>query len=109
MFFILQKGNDFGEEFDELFYVMKQVMIIKLKVEEPKLTFDPPFRECRDIILRCFSEIIASGEGLPRVREMHIIQDSNIFKFRTAYTHIRIIVCSRLKLICRLNVNCFMT
>lgn len=66
---MLQKGNDFGEEFNELLYVMKQVMIIKLKVEEPKITFDPPFRECRDIILRCFSEIIASGEGLQRVRK----------------------------------------
>lgn len=47
-------------------------MIVKLKVEEPKIVFDPPFRECRDIILRCFSEIIASGEGLPRVRVLCI-------------------------------------
>ena len=46
---------------------MPQVMIIKLRVEEPKIVFDPPFREIRDIILRCFSEIIASGEGLMRV------------------------------------------
>jgi dynein heavy chain len=62
-----QAGNDFGEEFDELRYVMAQVMIIKLRVEEPKILFDPPFREVKDIILRCFQEIIASGEGLPRV------------------------------------------
>ena len=67
MFYPLQSGNDFGEEFDQLQYVQKQVMIIKLRVEEPKIIFEPPFRECRDIILRCFSEIIASGEGLPRV------------------------------------------
>ncbi|XP_074648811.1 dynein axonemal heavy chain 3-like [Tubulanus polymorphus] len=60
-------GNDFGEQFDELQYVMAQVMIIKLRVEEPKILFDPPFREVKDIILRCFQEIIASGEGLPRV------------------------------------------
>lgn len=46
---------------------MKQVMILKLRVEDPKIIFDPTFRECRDIILRCFSEIIASGEGLQRV------------------------------------------
>jgi hypothetical protein len=31
-------------------------MIIKLKVEEPKIVFDPAFKEIRDIILRCFSE-----------------------------------------------------
>lgn len=63
-----QAGNDFGEEFDELQYVMSQVMIIKLRVEEPKIVFDPPFRDIRDIILRCFSEIIASADGLTRVR-----------------------------------------
>lgn len=54
-------------EFDELRFVMPQVMLIKLKIEDPKILFDPTFRECRDIILRCFSEIIASGEGLSRV------------------------------------------
>ncbi|XP_012937339.1 dynein heavy chain 3, axonemal [Aplysia californica] len=62
-----EAGNDFGEDYDELAYVQKQIMIIKLKIEEPKIIFDPPFRELRDIILRCFSEIIASGEGLTRV------------------------------------------
>nr|KAG5713480.1 hypothetical protein BaRGS_025028 [Batillaria attramentaria] len=66
-FQIHEKGNDFGEEFDELQYVMAQVMIIKLRVEEPKIIFDPLFKEIRDIILRCFSEIIASGDGLTRV------------------------------------------
>ena len=64
---MFQAGNEFGAEFDELQYVMKQVMIIKVYAEDPKLMFDPSFRECRDIILRCFSEIIASGEGLQRV------------------------------------------
>ncbi|XP_064624417.1 dynein axonemal heavy chain 3-like [Lineus longissimus] len=66
-FKIHMNGNDFGEDFNELQYVMAQVMIIKLRVEEPKILFDPPFREVKDIILRCFQEIIASAEGLPRV------------------------------------------
>ena len=65
--FDFQAGNEFGDEFNETEYVMKQVMIIKLYVEDPKLLFDPSFRECRDIVLRCFSEVIASGEGLQRV------------------------------------------
>ncbi|XP_052264555.1 dynein axonemal heavy chain 3-like isoform X1 [Dreissena polymorpha] len=60
-------GNDYSETFDDLRYVMAQIMIIKLRVEEPKIVFDPPFKEIRDIILRCFSEIIASAEGLMRV------------------------------------------
>ncbi|XP_071813132.1 dynein axonemal heavy chain 3-like isoform X2 [Apostichopus japonicus] len=67
-FFKIHKdGNDFGDEYNELQYVMPQVMIIKLKVDEPKIIFDPAFRECRDIILRCFSQIITSAEGLQRV------------------------------------------
>ncbi len=55
--------------FDEFEYVMKPVMLIRLKVEEPKVSFVPAFNECRDIILRCFNEIIVSGEGIPRVRK----------------------------------------
>ena len=53
----------FQGDFDELRFVMPQVMIIKLKIEDPKILFEPTFRECRDIIMRCYSEIIASGEG----------------------------------------------
>lgn len=45
-------------------------MIVRLKIEEPKIIFEPTFRELRDIILRCFSEIIASGEGISRVRKL---------------------------------------
>lgn len=42
-------------------------MIIKLRVEEFKIVFDFLFREIRDIIFRCFFEIIVSGEGFIRV------------------------------------------
>lgn len=75
---MLQAGNDFGDEFDELMYVMAQVMIIKLKVEEPKIIFDPLFKEIRDIILRCFSEIIASGDGLTRVSFFSLCQSLSL-------------------------------
>lgn len=74
--FLFQEGNEFGDVFDELQYVQTQIMIIKLKVEEPKIVFEPPFREIRDIILRCFSEIIASGEGLTRVGNSLLWHDS---------------------------------
>ncbi|XP_063446016.1 dynein axonemal heavy chain 3-like isoform X5 [Mytilus trossulus] len=62
-----KEGNDFEEPFDELKYLETSMMIIKLKIEEPKIVFDPAFKEIRDIILRCFSEIVASGDGLTRV------------------------------------------
>ena len=86
---VCQAGNDFGEDFDELQYVMAQVMIIKLKVEEPKIIFDPLFKEIRDIILRCFSEIIASGDGLTRVSCGLCVL--GIFFFFTALKYIRTI------------------
>lgn len=60
-------GNNFGEQYDELEYVMSSIMVIKLKVEEPKIVFEPPFREIVNLLIKCFSEIIASGTGLPRV------------------------------------------
>ena len=66
-FQIHAKGNDFEEEYDELQYVMKQVMIVKVFAEDPKLMFEPTFGECWEIILRCFSEIISSASGLQRV------------------------------------------
>ena len=66
-FFCLQNGNDYSGEYNDIQYVMKTVILVKLKVTDPKIIFDPSFHECRDTIIRCFQEIIAGGEGLPRV------------------------------------------
>ena len=87
---MFQAGNEFGAEFDELQYVMKQVMIIKVYAEDPKLMFDPSFRECRDIILRCFSEIIASGEGLQRVSraDRQVTEYSYVYIYGMMYDNI---------------------
>ena len=45
-----------------------QVMVVQLKVESGKLTFDPPFRELRDILLTLLTDIVQNAEDLPRVR-----------------------------------------
>ncbi|XP_014782749.1 dynein axonemal heavy chain 3-like [Octopus bimaculoides] len=66
-FEIHYQGNDFGEHYDEIQYVLDPIMIIKLKVEEPKIVFDPPFRDILNLIIKGFSEIVASGTGLSRV------------------------------------------
>ena len=66
-FFCLQNGNDYSGQYSDIQYVMKTVILVKLKVTDPKIVFDPSFHECRDTIIRCFQEIIAGGEGLPRV------------------------------------------
>lgn len=42
-------------------------MVVQLKIESGKLTFDPPFRELRDILLRLVTDIVQNAEDLPRV------------------------------------------
>lgn len=43
-------------------------MIVQLKIDSGKLTFDPPFRELRDILLRLLTDIVQNAEDLHRVR-----------------------------------------
>lgn len=65
---VLQKGNSFGEVFDEMKYVKPQILVIKLQVNEPHIEFIPSFQECWELIHRVFMEIIRSAEELPRVQ-----------------------------------------
>lgn len=66
-----QAGNDFGEEFDELQFLKQSLLVVKLRVEEPKIRIEPSFNELKDLLVHCFMEIISSAEGLPRVRSRH--------------------------------------
>lgn len=62
-----QRGNDFGEVFDETKHVQSQVLLVKLNVNEPDIDFSPSFQECWEVIQRAFLEIIKGAEKLPRV------------------------------------------
>ncbi|XP_055507859.1 dynein axonemal heavy chain 3 [Leucoraja erinacea] len=74
-FFTVHKdGNDFGDEFHELRYVRQQIMIFKLKVEEPKIIFEPSLDECWDLIHRCYVEILNSANGILKV-ECELLPD----------------------------------
>ncbi|XP_069839891.1 dynein axonemal heavy chain 3 isoform X1 [Dendropsophus ebraccatus] len=74
-FFTIHKdGNDFGETYDEMKFFTPQILIIKLKVEEPRIAFEPGVEECWNLIKRCFLEIIRSAEGLPKV-EVELFPD----------------------------------
>ena len=42
-------------------------MTVQLKIDGGKLTFDPPFRELRDILLRLLTDIVQNAAELPRV------------------------------------------
>ncbi|CAH2307189.1 Hypothetical predicted protein [Pelobates cultripes] len=63
----LEDGNDFGDIYDDMKFFIPQVLIIKLKTEEPKIAFDPILEECWNLIKRCFYKIIQSAEGIPKV------------------------------------------
>uniref|UniRef100_A0A7M4FUM3 Dynein axonemal heavy chain 3 n=1 Tax=Crocodylus porosus TaxID=8502 RepID=A0A7M4FUM3_CROPO len=82
-FFMIHKdGNDFREPYQEMEFFVRQILIIKLSVEEPKIVFEPPMKKCWDLIYHCFMEILRSSEELPKVevqifpelkREDHIL------------------------------------
>ncbi|XP_028914074.1 dynein heavy chain 3, axonemal isoform X2 [Ornithorhynchus anatinus] len=67
-FFMIHKdGNDFEEPYQEMQFFIPQILVIKLRVEEFKIAFDPPFSECWDLLYNCFMEIIKSSQGIPKV------------------------------------------
>ncbi|XP_039631019.1 dynein heavy chain 3, axonemal [Polypterus senegalus] len=70
-FFMIHKdGNDFGETYKDLDFINPQVLIIKLKVLEPRITFEPSLRECWDLVNWSFMEILHSAQELPRVESI---------------------------------------
>ena len=67
---MFQGGNDFDDDptqFDDLRFVEKPAMLVLVRVEEPKIVFEPPLNDIRDIIHSCFNDIIDSAKGLLRV------------------------------------------
>ncbi|KAL7873931.1 hypothetical protein SRHO_G00049010 [Serrasalmus rhombeus] len=62
-----QSGNDFGESFEELQYTQCPLLLVKLKVEEPTVVFQPSLPQCWELIERSFLHIITSALSLPRV------------------------------------------
>ncbi|KAG7245081.1 hypothetical protein INR49_023647, partial [Caranx melampygus] len=81
-FTIHERGNDFGEVFDETQHVQSQVLLVKLKVNEPDIDFSPSFQECWEVIQRAFLEIIKGAEKLPRV-ECNLFSDIKNLYLRT--------------------------
>ncbi|XP_058254502.1 dynein axonemal heavy chain 3 [Hemibagrus wyckioides] len=64
---LYQDGNDFGECYDELSYTQRPLLLVKLKVEESSITFQPPLSQCWELIMNSFIHIISSADHLPRV------------------------------------------
>ncbi|KAG8433111.1 hypothetical protein GDO86_017410 [Hymenochirus boettgeri] len=73
-FSIHQDGNDFGDTYNDMRFFTPQILIVKLRVEEPKMAFEPTLEECWNLIKRCFLEILRSAEGIPNV-EIELFPD----------------------------------
>jgi dynein heavy chain len=66
-FFEQYKQGNYFEEYVDLQFVKKSALIIKLYIDDPKIEFQPGFRQIEDMIMNCIGFIIKSAEELPRV------------------------------------------
>ncbi|XP_072535232.1 dynein axonemal heavy chain 3 [Salminus brasiliensis] len=64
---LYQDGNDFGEYFKELLFTQRPLLLVKLKVEQPAIVFQPSLTQCWELIQHAFTLIITSAHSLPRV------------------------------------------
>uniref|UniRef100_A0A8D0GFM9 Uncharacterized protein n=1 Tax=Sphenodon punctatus TaxID=8508 RepID=A0A8D0GFM9_SPHPU len=80
---ISEDGNDFGETYYEMQFFVPQILVIKLGVEEPKIVFDPLFKDCWDLIFRCLMEILRNSEGIPKVSQLFPDLKGENFTLRT--------------------------
>jgi hypothetical protein len=62
----LKEGNDF-DEYHDYSYVRKSALIMKLYADDPKIEFEPGYKQIEQILLNCISFIIKSAEGIARV------------------------------------------
>ncbi|KAM6407469.1 LOW QUALITY PROTEIN: dynein axonemal heavy chain 3 [Rhynochetos jubatus] len=70
-FFMIHKdGNDFTEPYQQRQFFVPQILTVKLSVEEPKIVFEPPLKECWHSFSLSFREILHSAEELPKVERL---------------------------------------
>ncbi|XP_056119629.1 dynein axonemal heavy chain 3 [Rhinichthys klamathensis goyatoka] len=64
-----QDGNNFGECFNELQYTQRPVLLVKLRLEDPRIAFEPSLQSCWELIQQAFTQIINSAHNIPRVED----------------------------------------
>ncbi|CUT98907.1 dynein heavy chain [Echinococcus multilocularis] len=62
-----KSSNAFKNEYEEMHFVKKPVLLIKLKASDPKVVYSPSLREIREHLLKCFQTITNAATNLPRV------------------------------------------
>ncbi|XP_027629546.1 dynein heavy chain 3, axonemal [Tupaia chinensis] len=70
-FFMIHKdGNDFEEPYQEMKFFIPQLIMIKVKVDEPIIVFNPSFDNCWELVHNSLLEIIKNSEGIPKVESI---------------------------------------
>uniref|UniRef100_A0A8C0FKF3 Uncharacterized protein n=1 Tax=Bubo bubo TaxID=30461 RepID=A0A8C0FKF3_BUBBB len=70
-FFMIHKdGSDFTEPYQEMQFFVPSILTVKLSVEEHKIVFEPPLKECWGLMSHCFREILHHAEELPKVERL---------------------------------------
>ncbi|KAK1794827.1 hypothetical protein P4O66_009897, partial [Electrophorus voltai] len=64
---LYQNGNDFGESFEDLQFTQRPLLLVKLKVEESRVSIHPSVSQCWDVLQQAFVHIASSAQNLPRV------------------------------------------
>ncbi|BHF75787.1 Dynein heavy chain 3, axonemal [Sparganum proliferum] len=59
--------NGFPANYDEMLFLKRPVLLIKLRIAEPKIVYVPSLRDIRESLLRCFQTITNAATNLPRV------------------------------------------
>ena len=50
-----------------------QVITLNVVIRDRQIIFEPQFPEVRDIVMKCFTEIVGSAENIPRVLDLFCI------------------------------------
>lgn len=62
-------------------FFIPQLIMIKLEVSEPMITFNPSFDDCWELIHNSFLEIVENSERIPKVEYSlnHMLELSFLF------------------------------
>uniref|UniRef100_A0A3P8VG82 Dynein axonemal heavy chain 7 n=1 Tax=Cynoglossus semilaevis TaxID=244447 RepID=A0A3P8VG82_CYNSE len=66
-FAIHEKGNDFGDRYDDKKFVHTPILLVKLEIKESDIDICPGLPDCLEIVRAAFAEILHSSEKLPRL------------------------------------------
>ena len=72
-----QNGNDFEGDYEDLIFLEKPSLVLRLTVDVGQVVLEPSASRLREILGNCMNHILKSGIDLPRVEEELFPGESN--------------------------------